>query len=138
IGARNTRERLEAAANVLLDRKRPGDFNQAIMELGATICLPRSPDCARCPLSRYCEAFRTGKQQEYPVKLRTAQRNEENETLFYIEREGKILFWRRDASSKRLAGFWELPGPAQLQRVAHEKMVSEFRHTIVNTTYRFR
>src|SRR5258708_2922300 len=50
IGARKTRERLEAEANVLLDRKRPGDFNQAIMELGATICLTKSPDCPRCPL----------------------------------------------------------------------------------------
>jgi A/G-specific adenine glycosylase len=136
IGARDTRERLEAAANLLLDRKRPGDFNQAMMELGAAICLPKSPGCARCPLSGHCEAFRIGKQHEYPVKLRTVQRNEVSETLFYIERDGQILIWRRDSSSKRLAGFWELPGPAQLPRVIHEKTVGEFRHTIVNTTYR--
>jgi A/G-specific adenine glycosylase len=138
IGARPTRERLEAVANGLLHRKRPGDFNQAIMELGATICLPKSPDCAKCPLSKHCEAFRIGKQNEFPLKLRKPQRNEVSETLFYIERDGQILFWRRDAASKRLAGFWELPGPAQLKRVAPEKIVGEFRHTIVNTTYRFR
>jgi A/G-specific adenine glycosylase len=137
IGARTTRERLEAVANGLLDRRRPGDFNQAVMELGATICLPKSPDCAKCPLSTHCEAFRTGKQNEYPLKLRKPQRNEVSETLFYIERDGHILFWRRDAASKRLAGFWELPGPAQLKHAAREKIVGDFRHTIVNTTYRF-
>jgi A/G-specific adenine glycosylase len=138
IGVRSTREKLEAVASSLLDRKRPGDFNQAIMELGATVCLPKSPDCPKCPLSKHCEAFRTGKQQEYPVKLRKLQRNEVSETLFYIERDGQILLWRRDANSKRLAGFWELPGPEQLKHVASGRMVVEFRHTIVNTTFRFK
>jgi A/G-specific adenine glycosylase len=138
IGARSTRERLEAVASGLLDRKRPGDFNQAMMELGATVCLPKSPDCGKCPLSGRCEAFRTGKQQEYPVKLRKMQRREVCETLFYIERDGQILLWRRDANSKRLAGFWELPGPEQLKHVASERILGEFRHTIVNTTFRFK
>jgi A/G-specific adenine glycosylase len=138
IGARSTRQRLQLVANGLLDRKRPGDFNQAIMELGATVCLPKSPDCTKCPLSRHCEAFRTGAQKELPVKLRKLQRNEASETLFYIERDGQILLWRRDANSKRLAGFWELPGPEQLKHVASERILGEFRHTIVNTTFRFK
>jgi A/G-specific adenine glycosylase len=138
IGARSTRDRLEAVADRLLDRKRPGDFNQAVMELGATICLPKLPDCVKCPVSKECVAFQTGTQNRYPLKLRKAQREEASETIFYIERGEQILFWRREASSKRLAGFWELPGPTELKHAAREKMVGEFRHTIVNTTYRFK
>src|SRR5689334_20529694 len=95
------RKPLVTVANRWLDRRCPGDFNQAMMELGASICLPRSPQCARCPLSRYCQAYQTGRPEHYPVKSTKVQRREVAETLFYIERRGTILFWRRDAASKR-------------------------------------
>jgi len=51
----------------LLSRRRPGDFNQALMELGQTVCLPRAPLCADCPLSRWCQARRLGRQESYPL-----------------------------------------------------------------------
>jgi A/G-specific adenine glycosylase len=137
IGAPATRRKLAAVANELLDRNRPGEFNQALMELGATLCLPKSPQCLLCPWSQHCQALQTGKQNEFPLKLRKTQRQQASETLFYIERDDQILFWRRDAGSKRLAGFWELPGPGQITSAAQENIVGEFRHTIVNTTYRF-
>jgi A/G-specific adenine glycosylase len=138
IGSATTRNRLAALADELIDRKRPGDFNQAVMELGATICLPKAPECSQCPLSRHCAAYQSGEQNQYPVKLRKAQKNEVSETLFYIERDGKVLFWRRDAASKRLAGFWELPEAVRVQHaVDGAQYVGKFRHTIVNTTYRF-
>ncbi len=138
IGSSITRNRLAAIANELIDRMQPGDFNQAVMELGATICLPKAPECSQCPLSRHCAAYQSGEQNQYPVKLRKAQRNEVSETLFYIEHDGKILFWRRDAASKRLAGFWELPGAVRVQHaVDGAQCVGKFRHTIVNTTYKF-
>lgn len=138
IGCKDTRKRIEATANEWLDRKHPGDFNQAVMELGATICLPKSPECSKCPLARYCAAHSSGRTAEYPVKIRKTKRNDVEGTLFYIERGEDILFWRRDEASKRLAGFWELPGPAQLKRVGAVRSVGEFRHTIVNTTFHFR
>ncbi len=136
IGARKTRKRLEAIANDWLDRARPGDFNQAVMELGAVICAPQSPACAACPLAGYCEAYRTDRVSDYPVKLRSAARSEAAETLFYIERDGKVLLWRRGNASKRLAGFWELPAAGQLNAKLGPS-AGEFRHGIVNTTYRF-
>jgi A/G-specific adenine glycosylase len=51
---------------LLLSRRRPGDFNQALMELGQTVCLPRAPHCADCPLSRWCQARRLSRQESYP------------------------------------------------------------------------
>ena len=138
-GSRDTRKRLAAIADEWLDRRRPGDFNQAVMELGATICLPRSPACPKCPLSRYCQAHEEGVPEHYPVKrVRNVQREQVTQSLFYIERRGKVLFWRRDGDSKRLAGFWELPVAAQLGRPAKQEKIAEFRHTIVNTTFCFR
>ena len=59
IKAPATRKRLQALANDLLDRRKPGDFNQALMELGATVCLPRAPHCLLCPLAGSCAARRT-------------------------------------------------------------------------------
>src|SRR5579872_964537 len=138
IGARVTRERLTAAAGALLDRKQPGDFNQAVMELGATVCLPKTPECGKCPLSRHCAAYAARAVDQYPVKLHKQQRTEVSETLFYVERDGQVLLWRRDAGSKRMAGFWELPVQTQLKSPTIENLAGEFRHTIVNTTYRFR
>jgi A/G-specific adenine glycosylase len=51
---------------LLLSRRRPGDFNQALMELGQTVCLPRAPRCADCPLRRWCQAHQLGRQESYP------------------------------------------------------------------------
>src|SRR6202171_4578917 len=67
IASAPTRGRLAQVATALLHRKHPGDFNQAIMELGATVCLPRDPQCPACPIAVFCEARRTGRQLEFPV-----------------------------------------------------------------------
>jgi A/G-specific adenine glycosylase len=62
--------RLEASAQNLLARNTPGDWNQSMMELGATVCLPKSPLCGECPVSRWCAARRLGVTGEIPVKRR--------------------------------------------------------------------
>ncbi|HMI51316.1 MAG TPA: A/G-specific adenine glycosylase [Candidatus Saccharimonadales bacterium] len=59
---------LQIFADNLLDEKAPGDWNQAMMELGATICTPRSPQCLLCPVSRFCEARKLGAQEKIPEK----------------------------------------------------------------------
>jgi len=63
-----TRARLAEAAQTLLDKHRPGDFNQALMELGAIVCLPRNPRCSTCPIAKYCEARALGLENQLPVK----------------------------------------------------------------------
>jgi A/G-specific adenine glycosylase len=137
IGSAATRVRLQAVADELLDRKRPGDFNQAMMELGATVCLPKQPQCLLCPVAEHCEARRTGRQREFPIKRKRVSPVLVDKELLIVTKQRRILFWQRPADSRRLAGFWELPEPAQLPGARVESIIGQFRHTIVNTTYCF-
>lgn len=131
------RKRLQAAAGRLLDRRQPGESNQALMELGATVCLPKAPNCAECPVARYCEARVNGRQNELPVKLRRGQRVAVAETLLVIERNGKLLIRQRPEGSTRLAGFWELPTAKDLPAARIGRRRGAFRHSITNQDYRF-
>jgi A/G-specific adenine glycosylase len=129
------RKRLRVVAESLLDRKRPGEFNQALMELGATVCLPKQPQCRRCPLSPHCEARRLGRENQLPVRLSRPGSSVVEKHLLVIEKDGKLLFWQRPEGSRRLAGFWELPEREQLPGAQVRDRVAGFRHTIVNTNY---
>jgi A/G-specific adenine glycosylase len=130
------RKRFQVLADSLLDPKQPGDFNQAMMELGATVCLPKDPQCLLCPVARFCEARAAGRQAEFPVKQGKAQPESVERRLLLIARAGELLLWQRPPESPRLAGFWELPEREQLPEARVERAVGEFRHTIVNTNYR--
>src|SRR5262249_4529571 len=103
------REELRRKAQALLDRRRPGEFNQALMELGATVCLPRRPQCLLCPVSGACEARRLGVQNELPVKLGDREPVRLAITVAMAERDGTILLRRRPQQSSLMPGFWELP-----------------------------
>lgn len=130
------RNRLRAVAEQMLHPKRAGEFNQALMELGALVCLPTQPQCRECPLSRQCLARLLGIQNELPVKsIRPGSRLVEKE-LLVIQRAGKILIWQRSEENRRLAGFWELPEPDQLEGAKLGERIGQFRHTIVNTKFR--
>jgi A/G-specific adenine glycosylase len=61
------RRAVERELDRLLSRRRPGNFNQALMELGQTVCLPRAPRCGMCPVRRWCRAYRAGKPETYPA-----------------------------------------------------------------------
>lgn len=88
---------------------RAGDFNQALMELGATVCLPNGkPHCEQCPLSALCSAHLTGRTADFPVKLRTKRRREEERTLFLLTCGRRLALLRRPDEGL-LAGLWELP-----------------------------
>ena len=137
IGAPRTRARFQQIAQQWLDSRHPGAFNQALMELGATVCLPRAPHCLLCPLLSCCEAHRLGRQAQLPVKLRKTAPEKIEATLVIVERRGRILLWQRTADSRRMAGFWELPAPEQLPELQAPRKLGSFRHTITNHHYRF-
>ena len=82
-------------AEELLDRKAPGDWNQAVMELGATVCLPRKPACPACPLRAQCQAAARGLQEELPEAR--SRRAPVNVTVAaaLVEKEGRVLLVRR-------------------------------------------
>jgi A/G-specific adenine glycosylase len=132
-----TRQRLSATANTLLDAKNPGTFNQAMMELGATLCLPRNPHCLACPVTALCEARKRGTQHEVPVKARRTNTVRIEKTLLIVKRRDRILFWQRAADAPKLAGFWELPEREHLPAATVGRPIGEFQHSITNHVYRF-
>jgi A/G-specific adenine glycosylase len=101
--------RLWAAAADLVDRRRPGDFNQALMELGATVCTPASPDCPICPWSPDCRARREGRQAEIPARRARAATAVERAAAAVFRRSGRCLLVQRREPGL-LEGLWELPG----------------------------
>jgi len=131
------RSRLRAVADSLLDPRHPGEFNQGLMELGATICLPKQPQCLLCPLARVCRARQSGRQNELPLKSARPSPIDVEIHLLVIEKAGMILVWKRPAESRRLAGFWELPEPVQVPQARIGSRIAQFRHTIVNTNYSY-
>ena len=136
IGSPATRARFQQTAQQWLDSRHPGAYNQALMELGATVCLPRAPRCAICPLAAICEARRQGRVSQLPVKLRKIAPEKIAATLVIVERRGRILFWQRPPGSGRMAGFWELPSPEQLPALPTPRVIGVFRHTITHHHYR--
>ncbi len=136
IGSPVTRRRIAGRAQQLLDKHSPGRFNQALMELGATICLPKRPKCLPCPIADHCSAYRQGTQHELPVKLRRDRMHREERVVLLIERGGRLLLRQRPASSTRLAGFWELPEAGDLPGIEPGKALGGFRHSITNHDYR--
>jgi A/G-specific adenine glycosylase len=132
-------------AEELLDRDRPGDWNQALMELGATVCLPRRPACEACPLRERCQAralglvdvLPQGRSRRAPVDVTVA--------AALVERDGRVLLVRRP-EGRLLGRMWELPqtslesrGFADLERelaerhglrVVPEALVVRARHAI--------
>lgn len=99
----------------------PGDFNQAMMELGATICLPNgAPLCERCPAAGFCRAFQEGRTGELPVKAAKKARRTEARTVYLLFHKGRVALRRRPGRGL-LAGLWEYPneltgGTAWLER----------------------
>jgi A/G-specific adenine glycosylase len=120
-----------AAADLLLDRNNPSRWNQAMMELGATVCLPREPLCGVCPVAQACEAFRRGTQRELALKRHKPETIFINKTLLVIRRGGRVLL----TQSGRVKGFWDLPEPFEGARIGAK--LGEFRHAITHRSYRF-
>lgn len=106
-----SRKTIARHADRLTPDARPGDFAQAMMDLGATICRPRAPLCLVCPLASGCEARRLGKPEAYPVKLPRAARPSRTGSAYVLEHQGQVLLERRPASGLLggMTGFPETP-----------------------------
>jgi A/G-specific adenine glycosylase len=137
ISSAAARKHFSTLAHKLLDRDLPGPHNQAMMELGATICLPKNPQCLICPVSEFCRARDRGRENDLPVKGKRQESVEEKRRLFWVERAGDLLVWQRPSTSRLMPGFWELPGLAQLPGSAAGRMLGSFRHTITFHKYLF-
>lgn len=101
--------RLWALAEQALPERRAGDFNQALMDLGASICTPRAPACLICPLEAFCQARALGVQELRPVLEAKQAVPHYTVTAAVIQRDGMVLIARRP-SNGLLGGLWEFPG----------------------------
>jgi A/G-specific adenine glycosylase len=131
-GTRLAPEEIWKAAEDLLDRQRPGDFNQAIMELGATVCTPRTPSCLTCPLVNSCAT-----RGELP-SLGNTSKQKKREIHYALDcRDGAVYLVQRAPDAQLMAGMWELP---QLEATEKNKPVADFtlRHSITVTDYTVR
>jgi A/G-specific adenine glycosylase len=112
--------RLWQAAQELLPRQGVGDFNQALMELGALICTGDAPACARCPLSRHCGARRLGLQASIPLRARPPVIVPVSEVAVIVRRGSRVLVVQRPPQG-RWAEMWEFPHGELQGRETHEQ-----------------
>lgn len=105
-----TKKSVEAKFAGIMPGRESGAFNQALMDLGATVCVPNgTPKCEICPLRTFCISHLSGKEMDFPQKRPKQPRRIEERTLLLLEREGRVAVRRRPAKGL-LAALWELPG----------------------------
>lgn len=102
------RAAIRAAADAITPDARPGDFAQAMMDLGATVCTPKAPRCLLCPLAPRCRARAEGAPERYPIRAAKASRRQRTGTAFWIERDGAVWLVRRTPGGL-LGGMRALP-----------------------------
>ena len=138
-GTADGRTFVQAQAQALVPRARsagagnpPGDHNQAMMELGATICLPRSPLCLQCPVVSLCRT-----RGEHATAQRTAPKSRHTAYLLSLRKQGtatEVLLERRSGDASLMAGMYELP-PLPMDAVENREPLLRVRHAITNTNY---
>lgn len=133
--SRSSATRLREAAGQLLDPSAPGSFNQAMMELGATICLPQVPRCAVCPVQNSCRT--RGEHTPRPRKQMISRKA--NYALVRRPLEAgtnrvEVLLVKRPPTAPQMPGMWELPGLREMED-REDEPVLRIRHSITNTNY---
>ena len=126
-------ERLKAEptwdiAGKLLDHARPGDFNQAMMELGATVCMPRAPICLACPLVNSCAT-----RGELPMRGKAIRQTKREIHYALHQKNGETFLVQRPKDASLMAGMWELPEIAAVDKNAKPTFI--LRHSITITDY---
>jgi len=119
-------------ARKLLHKGRPGDWNQALMELGALVCKPVSPLCAECPVREHCLAFKRGVQESFPKSRKRRAPVDVRLTALLARRGGRLLLWKRSERERFLPGHWSLPERRHLPGAAPGALLGTVRHSITH------
>ncbi len=109
VNAPGSHGRFKLLADLHLDEKDPGTFNQAMMELGALICSPKNPGCQVCPVSEFCQAFLSGSVHTFPFRRESKKIPTFHIAAGIVRKNGKLLITRRKLDGL-LGGLWEFPG----------------------------
>ncbi len=102
-------QHFKAIATQLLDQAQPGQFNQAMMELGATVCRPKKPECGNCPVQMFCKSFQKNTINEYPRRTPSKPIPEYHIAVGVVSHNNRLLITRR-SNDGLLGGLWEFPG----------------------------
>ncbi|HJR82328.1 MAG TPA: A/G-specific adenine glycosylase, partial [Sphingomicrobium sp.] len=113
-----SRDKIREIVDDMTPADRAGDFAQAMMDLGATICRPKAPECGRCPLAGDCDAHASGQPERFPATKRKLARPTRHGVAWWIERDGCVRLVRRPAKGM-LGGMAALPGPGWTDRPDH-------------------
>lgn len=103
------KQELWRRARELVPADKPSEFNQSLMELGATICTPTSPRCPECPVAKQCQALEQGKERELPQLAKRVAPTEVRTAAAYVRRGDAVLLRQMPADAPRWAGLWVLP-----------------------------
>ncbi|HMP75937.1 MAG TPA: A/G-specific adenine glycosylase [Kiritimatiellia bacterium] len=124
VGKPSARRAVQALADDLLPRGRAGAFNEALMELGATVCTPRAPRCDACPVRAHCAAFAAGTPTAYPRKAKKAPVPHKHVGAgVVIDARGRFLIAQRKETSM-LGGMWEFPGGTREPGETNEECIA--------------
>jgi A/G-specific adenine glycosylase len=121
-GKRLVGEELWSAASRRLDAKRPGDFNEAMMDLGAVVCTPRAPGCLTCPVVELCAT-----RGELAAKAKAAPQKKREVHYALAQRDGEVFLVQRARSASLMPGMWELPEMAADELLPAEQQVPPAR-----------
>lgn len=129
ISVGRTRKRFEEIVREIISEEDPSSFNQALMELGALICTPKSPMCMFCPVMEHCEAYEEGIQEQLPVKAKKAkQKKQLYKTVIIKNEKGDIIIERRPDTGL-LANLWQfpmIPGQIKTNEEAEQWLYKEY------------
>ncbi|MGH7740233.1 MAG: A/G-specific adenine glycosylase [bacterium] len=144
-------QRVWELAEAKVSAQRPGDYNQALMELGATLCFSENPLCLLCPLVLICEAAKKGIQNELPEKFKVDKTVDVPMAALLVEKNGKVLIRKRSDQEKWLKGMWEFPSAEgktfeeavkklekELKAKAAPAFIKEVRHQITRHKIKLR
>jgi A/G-specific adenine glycosylase len=126
-----SKTQLWALAEDLLSPTRPGDFNQAMMELGATVCLPAEPRCLLCPIAKWCGTRGAGAKKLKP-KRKSCELN-----LAFVTDHNRVMLVQRPNSATVMTGMWELPELSAIPSGSDQPLL-DLKHSIMNTDYQVR
>jgi A/G-specific adenine glycosylase len=117
------RERIWLLSDSLVPPARAGDFNQSLMELGATVCLPKSPECETCPLAQQCLARGRGWEQRLPELQKRKKPTLVRMVATVVERRGRVLLVKVGDDAPRWAGMWQFPNTERKAKETAERAV---------------
>jgi len=119
-----TQKKFYEIAEKIVSKKEPGNFNQALMELGSQICSPDLPKCHICPVAKMCIALKKGNPLELPVKSKGLKVKKMDMVVGILKFEDKLLVRRRPASGI-WGGLWEIPGTVRTKELSLEKALTQ-------------